>query len=134
MRPAAMSTRKTSWGRRAGWLAIGGIAALALGRALSFLVYAACQAITPLESFFLESKMVHLAWRVREGVRLYPPWRDGPHVANFFGPLYFGLVGLIGGMADVGLDGLFPLARAVTVASSLATTLLLGLVARQRYG
>ena len=65
-------------------------------RAALFLLYAGFDLTNPLEVYHLESKMVHLAWRVREGVRLYPEWRDYPYVANFFGPCYFALVGWIG--------------------------------------
>jgi hypothetical protein len=82
----------------------------------------------------LESKLVHLAWRVQAGVRLYPPWRDYPHVTNFFSPAYFVVVGLIGSWTGAGLQGLFVIGRAVTVGCALATAMVLGWVVRQSDG
>ena len=106
---------------------------LAVVRATAFLVYAGFRLSLPGEVWYLEPKMVHLAWRFQEGVRLYPPWRDYPHVANFFGPGYSGLVGLIGRLVNADLDGLTRIGRAVTLACGLLTSLILGLAtARER--
>lgn len=129
-----MTIFTNSWGRRAGKLACGALALVALARAAAFLVYLVLAFPLPREISPLESKMVHLAWRVQHGVRLYPEWTDGPHVANFFGPGYFALVGLLGRARGVELDGLVPIARGVTVASTLGMTLLLGVYAARRYG
>ncbi|MDR3638966.1 MAG: hypothetical protein P4L84_34490 [Isosphaeraceae bacterium] len=115
-------------------MAFGVIAVAGLARVVAFLFYVGCQFTAPREVFPLEAKMVHLAWRVQHGVRLYPPWVDGPHVANFFGPCYFVLVGLLGRATGADLDGLVPIARAVTVASVLGMTVLLGLYAARKYG
>ena len=102
------------------------IAVLALARAAGYLVYVCEELPMPREVGDLESKLVHLAWRVEAGVRLYPPWRDYPHVTNFFGPCYFLVVGLVGSAWGAGLDGLFVIGRAVTVACALGTAIVLG--------
>lgn len=65
-------------------------------RLLRYFEFASVMLAYPLESYFLEAKMVLLAYRVELGASLYPAWQDYPYVANFFGPLYFGLVGLLG--------------------------------------
>jgi hypothetical protein len=129
-----MSRPSRSWGRSLGWLVLVGLLGLGFLRAGCFLVYAAIESRAPLEAYHLEAKMVHLAWRVQHGVRLYPPWRDGPYVANFFGPGYFGLVGLLGHWTDAQLDELFTLGRVVTIGSAMFTASLLGAVAWHRWG
>jgi hypothetical protein len=110
------------------------IALLAMARAAAYLVYVYEQLPTPREVGDLESKLVHLAWRVEAGVRLYPAWKDYPHVTNFFGPCYFLVVGLIGSASGAGLHGLFVIGRAVTVACALATAVVMGLVVRRGDG
>jgi len=107
------------------------VALLVLARAAGYLVYVYEQLPTPREVGDLESKLVHLAWRVQAGVRIYPPWRDYPHVTNFFSPGYFLVVGLIGSITGAGLQGLFVIGRGVTVACALATAIVLGLVIRR---
>ena len=92
------------------------VALLVITRAAAYLVYVYEGLPTPGEVGDLESKLVHLAWRVQAGVRLYPPWRDYPHVTNFFSPGYFLVVGRIGSACGAGLEGLFVIGRAVTVA------------------
>jgi hypothetical protein len=104
------------------------VALLVLVRAAGYLVYVFEQIPTPREVGDLESKLVHLAWRVQAGVRLYPPWRDYPHVTNFFSPGYFLVVGRIGAWTRAGLQGLFVIGRVVTVACALATAIILGWV------
>ena len=104
---------------------------LVLARAAGYLVYVYEQLPTPREVGDLESKFVHLAWRVQAGVRLYPPWRDYPHVTNFFSPGYFLVVGRIGSLAGAELQGLFLIGRAVTVACALATAVVLWWVVRR---
>jgi hypothetical protein len=108
--------------------------AVVAGRAVLFGVYAWSRFFTPTEAFHLESKMVHLAWRVAHGVRFYPDWQAYPHVANFFGPLYFGLVGLVGGVLNSSIEGLFTVGRAVTVGSVVAAAGLTFAALRSRYG
>ena len=78
--------------------------------------------------------MVLLAYRVQAGAALYPEWRDYPHVANFFGPVYFIVVGLLGAATDADIPDLFRIGRGVTFASGLSTTLILGVVLGRRYG
>jgi hypothetical protein len=109
---------------------------LALGavRAWLFLDYAYQRIPAAFEAFHLESKMVHLAWRVQAGVRLYPDWRSYPHVANFFAPLYYVVVGRLGRALGSSLDELYIVGRLVTFGSVLATTLMLGLVVGRRHG
>jgi hypothetical protein len=109
-------------------LVLGGV------RALCYLAYAFAQWPTPLEAFHLEAAMVHHCWRVEAGRRLYPPWTDGPYVANFFGPCYFLAVGLAGRVARAGLDGLFRIGRGVTFASGLLTTLVVAGSVGRRHG
>ena len=102
------------------------VAMLAVVRAAGYVVYAFEQLPTPREVGDLESKLVHLAWRVQAGVRLYPPWREHPHVTNFFSPGYFLVVGLIGRLTGAGLQGLFVIGRSVTVACALGTAVVVG--------
>jgi hypothetical protein len=102
------------------------VALLLVVRAAGYLVYVYDQLPTPREVGDLESKFVHLAWRVQAGVRLYPPWHDYPHVTNFFSPGYFLAVGLLGEVTRADLHGLFVIGRAVTVACALLTAIVLG--------
>jgi hypothetical protein len=110
------------------------LALTAGARASLFLAYALLRLDSPVDVWPLESKMVHLAWRVQAGVRFYPGWEDYPHVSNFFGPVYFGVVGLIGRWVGVSLDGLFVVGRSLTLAAGVATSLVIGHEARRRYG
>jgi hypothetical protein len=110
------------------------VALLLVARAAAYLVYVYEGLPSPAEVGDLESKLVHLAWRVQAGVRLYPTWTDYPHVTNFFGPCYFLVVGLIGSAVGAGLEGLFVIGRAVTVACALATALVLGWFVRRGHG
>ena len=104
------------------------VALLAAARAAGYLVYAWEHLTTPREVRELESKLVHLAWRVQAGVCLYPAWQDYPHVTNFFSPGYFLVVGLIGRLTGAGLQELFVIGRAITVACALATAVVTGWV------
>ena len=115
-------------------LLLGLLFALGLARMVLYFAYAAACLPTPLEAFFLESKMVLLAYRVELGETLYPAWRDYPHVANFFGPVYFGLVGLVGSAFHLEIPGLFRVGRAVSFGSGLLTSLVVGLVVARRSG
>lgn len=115
-------------------LGFGLILVLGAARVIFFLAYVVSRYWLPFEAFHLESKMVLLADRVRAGALLYPSWQEYPHVANFFGPLYFVLVGLMGRAAGADIEGLFAIGRALTLASALATSLGLGWYLRRRYG
>lgn len=108
--------------------------AAGLARMAAFLAYAASTLPSPLETFHLEAKMVLLAYRAEIGASLYPAWRDGPHVANFFGPAYFWGVGKLGAIGGAGFDGLFAIGRGVSFGSALLTSLVVGVVAQRRYG
>jgi hypothetical protein len=108
--------------------------AAATARACVYLYYTVLAFQTPLEAYHLEAKMVLLAYRAEVGASLYPRWDNYPHVANFFGPVYFGLVGLIGALVGATIPGLFLIGRAVTVAAALGTTALVAAVAGRRYG
>jgi hypothetical protein len=103
-------------------------------RALCYFVVAVMVLPVQIESFHLESKMVLLAYRVQAGLSLYPPWHDYPHVANFFGPVYFGLVGLLGRAFGADIRGLFLIGRAVSVSSAIATSAGLGWYLFHRFG
>ncbi len=120
--------------RRAIRLGLGLMVLLGLVRATAFLVYACATLPTPFEAHFLEAKMVHLAWRVRAGLPLYPDWRGFPYVSNFYSPCYFLLVGGLGRAAGAGLDGLFFIGRGVTFAAALLTTAVLGGAVGRRHG
>jgi hypothetical protein len=110
------------------------LVALGTFRMVVYLNYASALLRTPLEAHNLEAKMVLLSWRVQQGLSLYPAWRDYPYVTNFFGPLYFVLVGLLGRLLGVDYRGLFLIGRTITFASGLLTSVVLGLWAGRRYG
>ncbi|CAN5634609.1 hypothetical protein BH23PLA1_BH23PLA1_06480 [soil metagenome] len=110
------------------------VVVLALARAVFFILYAYESVWVPLEVHHLESQMVHLAWRAQKGLDLYPDWRHGAHVTNFFGPLYFWGVGQIGRLFGADLEGLFRIGRLVTIGSGLLAAVVVGLAARSRYG
>ena len=78
--------------------------------------------------------MVHFAWRFQHGVELYPLWRPYPHVANFYAPLNFMIVGLLGRAFGSEIGGLYYIGRFVTFTSVVLTSLVLGLVMYRRYG
>ena len=103
-------------------------------RAFLYCIYVFIRVQYPFDAQLLESAMVHLAWRVQHGVRLYPDWEHYPHVANFYAPLSFLITGLFGRALGTNIRGLYLIGRRVSVVSVLATTLVLGLVLRRRYG
>ena len=119
---------------RASRVALGLVLALGALRLAAYLVYAFCFLPTEFEAFNLEAKMILLADRVRAGFLLYPAWQNYPHVANFFGPVYFVLVGLTGRALDADRHGLFLIGRAVTFGAALATSVVLAEYLRRRYG
>jgi hypothetical protein len=103
-------------------------------RAVRYSTYVFIRAQNPFDAQFMESAMVHLAWRVQHGVRLYPDWETYPHVANFYAPLSFLITGLLGRALNTDIRGLYLVGRGVSVASVLATTVVVGLILRGRYG
>ena len=115
-------------------MALGLLAAIAVARAVAFLVYAGVRIALPAEVWHLEPKMVLLAWRVQHGHRFYPSWTDYPHVSNFFGPVYFAMVGGLGRLFGADLAGLAVIGRSVTLASGLATSAALGFWAAKAGG
>ena len=130
----AGTTTRRSWAQRGARLACWAVAGFFAVRALAFGSYVVDRFPTPFEASFLEAKMVHLAWRVQHEVPLYPSWRTGPYVANFFGPVYFLIVGWLGRLTGADLDSLFPLARIVTLGGTFGLTALVALVAWRKYG
>lgn len=111
------------------------VTVMALVRLVLFFWYAIqIIPITFFQAFHLESKMVHLAWRVQSGESLYPEWRRFPHVSNFFAPLYFVLVGRIGRHEGASLEGLYLIGRLVSFAATIGTSMILSLDAGRRYG
>jgi hypothetical protein len=115
-------------------LVLGLLLLFGLARLVAYVVYAVFTLGTPLEAFHLEAKMVLLAYRVQAGDRLYPAWQDYPHVANFFSPVYFVLVGLLGRLFGAGLPGLFSIGRAVSFASGLLSSLVVAWYLGRKYG
>jgi hypothetical protein len=113
---------------------VGVLFVLALVRAALYVAYVVDKIGNPFDAYFLESAMVHLAWRAQHGVQLYPQWQHYPHVSNFFSPLSFVIIGSLGRATGTDLAGLYLIGRAVTVASVLLTTLVLGLVVSRRCG
>ena len=113
---------------------LGLLIALGLARGVGYFLYVWAYLGSPLESFHLEAKMVLLAYRAQHGLTLYPSWRDYPHVSNFYGPLYFGLVGLLGRGLGAEIPGLFGVGRAISFAAGLATSLVVGGITARRYG
>lgn len=107
---------------------------IGLIRAVGFLVYAEACLPTPVEAYYLESKMVLLAFRAEMGLSLYTEWRDYPHVANFFGPAYFEAVGLLGRASGADIPGLFRIGRWASFTSALLSSLVIGVAAARRYG
>ena len=107
---------------------------LGVVRALFYFAYAAAILPSPLESFHLEAKMVLLAYRAEQGISLYPGWVDYPHVTNFYGPIYFESVGLIGRVFGADIPGLFGIGRALSFGSGLLTSLVVGVVGARSYG
>ena len=116
-------------------LALGLLLLLVGLRAVAYLAYAAYRLPCPRpETWHCEEKMVHLAWRVQEGRAFYPEWRDYPHVSNFFGPVYFLAVGLMGRAARADIPGLFRIGRVLSFAAGLLTSLIVGVSLRRRFG
>ena len=106
---------------------------LGTARGVLYLAYVAAILPIPVEAYHLEAKMVLLAWRAQRGISLYPEWRDYPHVANIFGPVYFLVVGLLGRRLGVDVPGLFLVGRAVTFVASLLTSLIVVVWVARRY-
>ena len=108
---------------------------IALARAGAFLWYAAEKLQTPREAYHLEAKSAHLAWRVQAGEALYPDWAEGPlHVANFFGPLYFLIVGGVARLVDADLPALLRIGRLTTLASGVIAAVVVGVASGRREG
>ena len=119
---------------RARRLLFGSLLAVGVVRLAGYFAYAVACLPTPLEVFHLEAKMVLLAYRVQAGAALYPEWHAYPHVANFYGPVYFVVVGLLGAATHADIPDLFRIGRGITFASGLLTTLVLGVVLGRRSG
>src|SRR5262249_54874169 len=72
--------------------------------------------------------------RAQAGDSLYPDWHNYPHVSNFYGPVYFFLVGQLARLVGADLDRLFLIGRGVTLGSAVITTLGLAWFLGRRYG
>jgi hypothetical protein len=120
--------------RVVGFLAYAAILLLGLVRAAGYLVSASFELRSPLEAFHFEAVMVHHAWRVAVGQPLYSGWERMPHVANFYGPVAFWLIGLLGRATGAGVDGLFTIGRTVSFGCGLATTACIAWVVGRSYG
>jgi hypothetical protein len=107
---------------------------LALARVFVFEEYVRLHIWSPYDTHHLEAAMVHLAWRVQHGVRLYPDWEHYPHVANFYSPLSFLAIGAVGRALSTTIEGLYAIGRCATLASVLLTSLVIGVVIARRYG
>jgi len=121
-------------GRRvAQWLVAALAVALAL-RAALFLAYAAGALATPQQMFVLEGANVHFAWRVQQGLPLYPDGNQYPYTLNYMGPLYYAAVGLLGRGTSADVAGLYLIGRLLSLASGLALAVVVGLFAARRWG
>jgi Predicted membrane protein (DUF2142) len=107
---------------------------IGLVRATRYGIYVYFRVQCAFDAHYLESAMVHFAWRVQHGVRLYPDWEHYPHVANFYAPLSFLVGGLIGRVLGTDIHGLYVIGRSVSVLSVLVTTLVIGFALKRRYG
>ncbi|MDR3633670.1 MAG: hypothetical protein P4L84_07520 [Isosphaeraceae bacterium] len=107
---------------------------IGLVRAVRYGIYVFIRVQNPFDAQYLESAMVHFAWRVQHGVSLYPDWEHYPYVANFYAPLSFVIIGMIGRALGTNIHGLYVIGRSVSVVSVLATTLVVGFVLKRRYG
>jgi hypothetical protein len=100
------------------WCVYGLLTVVAV-RAAAYLLYVRWLFSFPLETHVLEATMVHHAWRVLSGSPLYPAWESYPHVANFFTPVYFWIVGGLGRATGASIPRLFAIGRSVSVLSTL---------------
>lgn len=89
--------------------------------------YLALRINEPWDNYFLESKFSWLARRVRDGEPLYPPFKDGPYEPNYYGPLYFWLVGWISRLWPTD-EFIIVVGRWVSVGAVLSTSILLAIV------
>lgn len=113
---------------------VGLFAIFVIARASLFLGYAWLRWDDPLDVFALEAKMVHHAWRFQHGLDLYPSWEQSPYIPNFFAPLYFVIVGAIGGETNASIDGLFLIGRVVTLLAVASTAVGTAWTARRLFG
>lgn len=111
------------------------LAGVLLFRAALFLVYGYYTILSPVQAYHLEGVNVHLSWRFQHGLRLYSEASDGGLLdANLMGPCYFVVIGTIGNLFGADLPNLYTIGRCTTVASSLATALLIGAYLRTQHG
>ena len=115
------------------WVLLGLLFMLALVRAALYIEFVVIHIWTPFDAHHLEAVMVHLAWRVQHGVRLYPDWEHYPHVANFYSPLNFIIIGALGRALGTSIEGLYAIGRGITVGSVLLTSLIIGVFLGRRH-
>jgi hypothetical protein len=128
------SSINPSYMRMAARLLLISLFLIGLVRAIQYYIYVYIRIKYPFDAQYLESAMVHFAWRVQHGVRLYPDWEHYPHVANFYAPLSFLIIGRIGRALGTDIHGLYVIGRSVSVLSVLVTTLVVGIVLNRRHG
>ena len=100
-----------------------GLLLSAAARGLWFADYAATAWSYPLSLFTTEPKVVSYADWVRVGASLYPATSDLRYEENWFGPIYFWIVGLTG-RAGGGADELYTIGRSISIASCLLAAML----------
>jgi hypothetical protein len=109
------------------WLSLGVLQGLLLLR------YCFASISSPLETGYFEAKMIYLSQLARDGKELYPDWHLGPYESNFFGPLYFLVVGGVGRWWETGgFESLVPIGRWLSLAGAWSTSLWVGLFLRRR--
>lgn len=113
---------------------VGVLLLLAIARAVFYVDYVATILPQPLENHVLEGKQVYLGWRVQQGMSLYPDWRVGPFESNFFGPVYFLIVGGLARWTGASIDGIFLIGRWVTVVATFLSTILLAVRCARDWG
>lgn len=106
----------------------------ASARALLFVGVCFVEMQSPMEAFHLEGSMSHRCERVQRGLKLYPDWRQLPHVANFFTPGYFLLVGKLAKSFELTRDSIVALGRWVSIASVAGLSILATAISLRRYG
>jgi hypothetical protein len=88
----SVQPRTIMWGRGVRIL-VGVLLAMAVFRATLFVVYAALAVTSPDQPFYAEGANVHFAWRVEQGLPLYPDENVYPYTQNYMGPAYYAVVG-----------------------------------------
>lgn len=113
-------------------LLVGALLAVGALRAVLFVVYAALAVGSPDPFYYLEGANVHFAWRVEQGLTLYPEEGVYPYTLNYMGPAYYAAVGHIGRWLDADIPRLYFIGRLLTTGSGLALAVLVYLYLARR--